>query len=346
VQAIHPATIAPLLAFSLACGTDPALAPNSPVAPPNAPLRVETFVSPAGWFQVDLPAGITPELGRSGDEELVQYDVIARTATAKYQVTYSDLERLTPDKHDEFLDGLVKVIVDSGPSWVKGQRTTQVDGRSVRELQIEKDGIHEHWRYLNEGQRAFQLGLISNVSDPPAAQRFFDSFRLERASRSVHSIPQSGIELTLPSRYWALVSNGSDDDGHWTTAFTRGSAPGPVIVVHSEPVPRGLDVMKFSFGRRGQDRYQTDAVRCARPVGTSGERCVFIREDGVMALRNAVGGFFHHEVDGRRFDAYVVHAVYFDRGITVVLQAPTEEFLAVEAEFRQVLASLHAHPAD
>jgi hypothetical protein len=151
--------------------------PDGPVARANPPVRAIPFVSASGRFSIELPEGVKPEIERHADAEIVQYEVTARTPTVEYHVTYSDVPGLTRDKTDQFLDGLVDTIVDGNPARVRERRSFEVSGRSVRELHVEHDGVHERWRYLVEGGRAFQLGMVSKVDDPPAAERYFDSFQ-------------------------------------------------------------------------------------------------------------------------------------------------------------------------
>lgn len=158
---------------------------------------------------------------------------------------------------------------------------------------------------------------------------------------------EANIELTLPHAAWGLVQQGLDQDGHPVTVFARGGdGPKATITIHTEIVPAWLDVIEFSTTKRTLGEYRFDGDTCQGPRGANGEACIFIWQDGVMPLHFAIGGLYRRTIDEVQYTAYVVHAVYFDRGVAIVMQAPTKTFLEVESEFRRALGSLHAHPLD
>jgi hypothetical protein len=321
------------------CGSYDASPRELPAEPAAIWRNVE---SPAGHFVISAPAAARRRVEREQQDGIVQYEIAFDDGERSYQVGYADLDDLAPDGADAFLDGLVGKVVSRSTLPLRERRSLRVDGGSARELMFAAPrGPFTRWRYLLVDRRLFQLGVISASDEQDLGRPFFSSFRATHAPQRV-SLPEADLELELPSPAWQIVSRGPDGNGHWSAMFSDANAR---IIVHVERVPPETRLLEFARYRDSQDDFMA-GERCAAPRGPSGELCNFTYADGPISLRRAVAGLRYRVVDGRRSDAYVAHAHYFDRGITIVLEAPSDEFAARDEELQRALQSVHAHPID
>jgi hypothetical protein len=330
---------AALAVAAIGCSS-PQTAPHGlPASPRDVWRDVE---SPAGHFTVRAPAAAGRRLEREENDGIVQYELGFENGERSFEVVYSDISDVAPENTDAFLGALVDRIAVRSALPVVARRSLILDGGTAWELDFaNRDGPYARWRYLVAGTRLYQLGVIGASDDPEAASAFFGSFRPTSAS-DVLALPEAGLEIQLPSDEWQLARRGRESSEHWVTRFVRGDAQ---IAVHVERVPPKTDLVKFSIYRDSQDDFTLDP-RCAERRGPNGELCNFSHADGPLALHHAVGGLRHRVIGGRPFDAYVVHAVYFDRGITIVMEAPSAEFAGLDPTFRRTMRSLHANPLD
>ncbi|MBI5535246.1 MAG: hypothetical protein HY898_21140 [Deltaproteobacteria bacterium] len=146
-------------------------------------------------------------------------------------------------------------------------------------------------------------------------------------------IDEAKLAVELPPR-WRLVRREVEDVSAIQYGFEREPVQGRgghvarpyvgVIVKPLAPEERN-DVIAFSTLCRA--RVPFEVIR------------VFTRRDGILGLQNAIGYRGRTQYEGNTHEIFVVHALFRDKGITIIMDTTTEVFQEVERELLQTLVS-------
>ena len=153
------------------------------------------------------------------------------------------------------------------------------------------------------------------------------------ATDSVYVFKEAHIKLNIPNSHWHLQPR-EEKNGFIIYVFKRDpikdSSNRNIIAnaaVVIEKIDPQTDVVTYSINKRAAGAFRVIEM--------------FTHEDGKITYLNAVG-YKGSYIDKNTLShtVYVVHAVDKDKGLQIILDATTEVFPELDAEFSQILKSI------
>jgi hypothetical protein len=145
-------------------------------------------------------------------------------------------------------------------------------------------------------------------------------------------IEEAKISLNLPNEKWELKDK-VDQNGMQIYFFKRepivdsiGREVIPNISVIVEGVNKNLDVVTYSAMKRSKVNF--DVID------------VFIRDDGVIDFKNAIGYKGKYVDQFGEHTVYVIHAINNGKGLQIFFDVLTELFNELDNEFKLTLKSI------
>ena len=144
-------------------------------------------------------------------------------------------------------------------------------------------------------------------------------------------IEEAELQFELPNDHWKFVERQTHEN---TTVYTykrdfildsAGRKIDPQISFLIEPVDSTLDVVSYSFYKR--TKVQFDVVS------------MFSHEDGTMKFKYGVGYQGKYIDRGLEHRIYLVHGIYNNMGITLIMDTTEEIADIVAPEFLKCLAT-------
>ena len=159
---------------------------------------------------------------------------------------------------------------------------------------------------------------------------FFPLFVFGQDTNKV-TLKSWNLSYTLPSNNWNLVKSSNTDEGLFyiyvrTTDQDKNTGIASMAIV-GELLSNNIDVINYSIKLRESTSY--NIIKLYSP------------DDKLFDLNNCIGYLAENtDAQGKHHKLLILHLVYKDKGIQIVLETVNENFLKLEPEFNNFIKSL------